>query len=441
MNVTVNEVDQHKVTLHIEIPVKDASKMAVTACKNLAGKVNIPGFRKGKAPRMVLESFLGKDAVKQEIEEAIMNKAYPEALKEQKIDPVTDPEIQVVTADKGKDFVFEATLTKKPEVTLGEYKGIQVGKDIVNITDEDIDKEVKNLQKQHAKLLVAPEGTAIENEDFAIIDFQGSIDGKPFAGGEGKAYPLEIGSHSFIPGFEEQLIGLKAGEEKDVKVTFPEDYHEAGLAGKEAVFAVKINDVKRRELPEINDEFAKEVGKFENVEELRNDVKKRIFTKVSLQAVETFNNEVLKTVMANATVDIPQVMVDDKVNQMVDEMAMKLQAQGMNLDAYLKYTKMDVAKLKEQYAAPAKENVKMDLVLEAVAKAEDIQVTEQDVNAEIYTMAQNFGADPKEVYKIILKEHRVPLLIQSVGRKKAASFILSKAIDTNEKKEEVKPEA
>lgn len=444
MNVTVNEVDRHQVILHIEVPEKEAAKAAVRACNVLAGKVNIPGFRKGKAPRKVLESFLGKEAVKQEIEEAIMNKAYPDALSEQAIEPVTDPEIHIISSEKGADFVFEATVTKKPEVTLGEYKGIKIGKDVVNITDEDIDKELKNLQKQHAKLLVAPEGTVIENEDFAIIDFKGSIDGVAFEGGEGKAYPLEIGSHSFIPGFEEQLVGMKAGESKDVKVTFPETYHEASLAGKEAVFAVTVQDVKRREYPEVNDEFAKEAGKFETIAELREDLRKRIFARVSLQAVEKFNNEVLKTVIQNAEVDIPQVMVDNKVDQMIDEMAMKLETQGMNMDAYLKYTKQDIQKLKEQYAQPAKENVKMDLVLECIAKAENIDVTEQDLNAEIFTMSQNFGADPKEVYKIIVKEHRVPLLIQSVRRKKAASFILGQAIDTNEKveeKPEEKPEA
>ena len=410
MNVTVNEVDQHKVTLHIEVPAKDASKAAAAACKNLANRVNIPGFRRGKAPRMVLESFLGKDAVKQEIFEAIANKAYSDALKEQDIVPVTDPEINVICDEKGKDVVFEATITKKPEVKLGEYKGIKVAKDVVAVSDEDVAKELANLQKQHSKLVVAPEGTEIAKDDFAVIDFKGTVDGVAFEGGEGKAYPLQIGSGSFIPGFEDQLIGCKAGDEKDVTVTFPEDYFEKSLAGKEAVFAVKVNDVKRSELPAINDEFAKEAGKFDTVDELKADIRKRLESRASFQALEKFNSEVLKTAVNAAEVDIPQVMIDDKIDQMIEELSMKLETQRMNLDDYLKYMGQDMDKLKEQYAEPAKENVKMDLVLEAIAKAESIEVKDIDLQAEIITMAQNFGADPKEVYKIIMKEHRVPML-------------------------------
>ena len=429
MNVTVNEVDQHKVTLHIEVPAKEASKAAAAACKQLANRVNIPGFRKGKAPRMVLESFLGKDAVKQEVFEAIANKAYSDALKEKDIVPVTEPEINVISDEKGKDVVFEATLTKKPEVKLGEYKGIKVVKDTVNITDEDVAKELVNLQKQHAKLVVAPEGTEIANDDFAVIDFKGTVDGVAFEGGEGKSYPLQIGSGSFIPGFEEQLIGLKAGDEKDVKVTFPEDYFEKKLAGKEAVFAVKVEDVKRSELPALNDEFAKEAGKFDTIDQLKEDIRKRLVSKASLAALQKFNSEVIKTAVNRAEVDIPQVMIDEKIDQMIEELSMKLETQHMNLEDYLKYMHQDKDKLKEQYAAPAKENVKMDLVLEAIAKAENIEVKDIDLQAEIITMAQNFGADPKEVYKIITKEGRVPMLIQSVGRKKAASFILSNAVD------------
>ncbi len=429
MNVTVNEVDQHKVTLHIEVPAKEASKAAAAACKQLASSVNIPGFRKGKVPRMVLESFLGKDAVKQEVFEAIANKAYSDALKEKNIVPVTDPEINIISDEKGKDVVFEATLTKKPEVKLGEYKGIKVVKDTVNVTDEDVAKELVSLQKQHAKLVIAPEGTEIAKDDFAVIDFKGTVDGVAFEGGEGKSYPLQIGSGSFIPGFEDQLIGLKAGDEKDVKVTFPEDYFEKKLAGKEAVFAVKIEDVKRSELPELNDEFAKEAGKFDTIDQLKEDIRKRLVSKASLAALQKFNSEVISTAVNRAEVDIPQVMIDEKIDQMIEELSMKLETQHMNLDDYLKYMHQDKDKLKEQYAAPAKENVKMDLVLEAIAKAENIEVKDIDLQAEIITMAQNFGADPKEVYKIITKEGRVPMLIQSVGRKKAASFILSNAID------------
>lgn len=436
MNVTVNEVDQHQVTLHIELPAAEAKKGAAAAVKNLANKVNIPGFRKGKAPRMILESYLGKDAVKEEINDVLINKAYNDALNEKDITPVSDPEVKIISEEKGQDFVFEITVTKKPEVKLGEYKGIQAAKEEAEVTDEQVAEELAKMQKSHSKLVVAPEGTEIADEDFAIIDFKGTVDGEAFEGGEGKSYPLQIGSGSFIPGFEDQLKGLKAGDQKDVKVTFPEDYFEAKLTGKEAVFAVTINDVKRSEVPAIDDEFAKEVGKFDSLDALKEDIKKRLASQAHFQAVEKFNNDVLKTVVDNAEVDIPAVMVDTKVDQMVDEMSMRLETQNLSLEDYLKYTNSDMDKLKEQYRQPATDNVKMDLVLEAIAKAENIQVQDMDLQAEIFTMAQNFGADPKEVYNIIVKERRVPMLIQSVGRKKAASFVLQNAVDTNAKAEE-----
>ncbi len=436
MNVTVNEVDQHQVTLHIELPAAEAKKGAAAAVKNLANKVNIPGFRKGKAPRMILESYLGKDAVKEEINDVLINKAYNDALNEKDITPVSDPEVKIISEEKGQDFVFEITVTKKPDVKLGEYKGIKAAKEEAEVTDEQVAEELAKMQKSHSKLVVAPEGTEIADEDFAIIDFKGTVDGEAFEGGEGKSYPLQIGSGSFIPGFEDQLKGLKAGDQKDVKVTFPEDYFEAKLAGKEAVFAVTINDVKRSEVPAIDDEFAKEVGKFDSLDALKEDIKKRLASQAHFQAVEKFNNDVLKTVVDNAEVDIPAVMVDTKVDQMVDEMSMRLETQNLSLEDYLKYTNSDMDKLKEQYRQPATDNVKMDLVLEAIAKAENIQVQDMDLQAEIFTMAQNFGADPKEVYNIIVKERRVPMLIQSVGRKKAASFVLQNAVDTNAKAEE-----
>lgn len=443
MKVTVNEVDQHKVTLHIEVPVDEAEKGSKAACNNLANKVNIKGFRKGKAPRIVLESFLGKDAVKEEIFEVVASRAYNAALQEQKIVPVSDPDIKVITNEKGQPVVFDATVTKKPEVKLGDYKGIEAAKQPVEVTEEQVSAELVNLQKAHSKMVVAPEGSAIVNDDFAIIDFKGSVDGVPFEGGEGKAYPLQIGSGSFIPGFEEQLIGCKAGEQKDVKVTFPEEYFQKDLAGKEAVFAVTVNDVKRRELPPIDDELAKENGKYNTLDELKEDLRKKLEAQSQLKNLEAFNSEVIKKAMDNSEVDIPEVMVDAKADQMIEELSMKLETQNMNMQDYLKYTNSDMNKLKTSYHDPAKENVKMDLVLEAICKAEKIEVTEMDMQAEIVGMAQNFGADPREVYKIIMKEHRVPMLAQSVSRKKAAAFILKNAVDTNaaaEEKTEAKAE-
>jgi len=285
-----------------------------------------------------------------------------------------------------------------------------------------------------------PEGAKVEDGDYAVIDFKGTIDGVAFEGGEGKAYPLQIGSGSFIPGFEEQLIGLKAGDSKDVKVPFPEDYFQKDLAGKEAVFAVTVQDIKRSELPPVDADFAELVGKFKTVDELKADVRGRLEKSAKFKATEAFNNEVLKKAIDNASVDIPEVMVEQKVDQMVEEFELKLQAQNMHLHDYLEYTKQDEKDFRAQYLDAAKENVKMDLVLEAIANAEHIEVKELDLQAEIITMARNFGADPQEVYKIIMKERRIPMLVQSVGRKKAAGFILSNAVDTNAKEEKAEEE-
>ena len=427
MNVTVNEVDQHKVTLHIEVPAKDASKQAAAACKNLASRVNIPGFRKGKAPRMVLESFLGKDAVKQEVFEAIANKAYSDALDQEGIVPVTEPELNVITDEKGKDVVFEATVTKKPEVKLGEYKGITVAKDKVDVTDEDVSKELVNLQKQHAKLVVAPEGTEIAKDDFAVIDFKGTVDGVAFEGGEGKSYPLQIGSGSFIPGFEDQLIGCKAGDEKDVKVTFPEDYFVKDLAGKEAIFKVNIQDVKRKELPELNDEYVASKTEFKTVEDLRANYKERMQKAAEANAKAEYEHELIDLAVANAKFSVPEIMIEDKISQMVEEMKMSLESRKMSLDMYMQYTGLDMAKIRENQRPVAEENVKTDLVLDAIAKAEDIQVDMADVDAEIAAISAQHGASPEEVKKIIKGNGTMGLLLANILRRKAAHVVIDSA--------------
>ena len=334
--------------------------------------------------------------------------------------------------------MFERKITM--ENKFAQYKNLNLGKEKPQeVSEKELEDALNSFVARNTSFEEVDQTSELGN--IVNIDFEGFVDNEAFEGGKGDQYDLELGSNTFIPGFEDQLIGCKAGDEKDVKVTFPEDYFEKSLAGKEAVFAVKVNDVKRSELPAIDDEFAKEAGKFDSVDDLKADIRKRLESKASFQALEKFNSEVLKTAVNNAEVDIPQVMIDDKIDQMIEELAMKLETQRMSLDDYLKYMGQDMDKLKEHYAEPAKENVKMDLVLEAIAKAENIEVKDIDLQAEIITMAQNFGADPKEVYKIILKEHRVPMLVQSVGRKKAASFILKNAVDPNEdKKEEAKAE-
>ena len=427
MNATVTPVDQHKVTLTIEVPAKDVTKGIQQAVKRIAGQVNIPGFRKGKAPRRILELNFGKEAILEEAFDVIAGRAYKEALTANEIIPVSEPEIERVTFEEGKDLVFKATLTKRPEVTLGEYKGLEAEKQDATVTDEQIQEQLDNIRNQQAKMVVADADAKLQKDDFAVIDFAGSIDGKPFDGGEGKSYPLQIGSGSFIPGFEDQLIGHAAGDDVEVKVTFPEDYFVKELANKEAVFKVHVHDIKRKELPELNDEFAKEASSYETMEELKADLRKNMEEDAAHRAIDAYNAAIIEQAVKNASVDIPEIMVDDRVEQMIQEMAMNLESRGLKLEDYLKFSNKTMESLREEYKANAAENVRADLVLEAIAKAENVEVKPEDMNMEIYMMAQQFGADPKEVMNIIVKEGRVAMLRNSVARKKAARLIIEQA--------------
>lgn len=427
MKATVNPVDQHKVTLTIEVPAKEVSKGIDQACKRIAGQVNIPGFRKGKAPRKILEMNFGKEAIMEEAFELIAAKAYNEALRENDLTPVSDPEIERVTYEEGKDLEFKATFVKKPEVTLGQYKGLEAEKQDAAVSDEQIQEQLDNIRSQKAKMVVAEEGAKIQKDDFAIIDFAGSVDGKPFDGGEGKSYPLQIGSGSFIPGFEDQLLGAAAGDDVVVKVAFPADYFVNELAGKDAEFKVHVHDIKRKELPELNDEFAKENSSYETLDELKKDLRAKMEADAAQRAVEAYSGELIKQAVENATVDVPEIMVEDRVEQMIQEMAMNMESRGLKLEDYLKFSNKTEEDLRAEYKESAAYNVRTDLVMEAIGKAENLEVTNDDINFEIFTMAQNFGADPKEVWEIISKEKRVPMLVNSVARKKAARFVVENA--------------
>ena len=399
------------------------------ACKSLANRVNIPGFRKGKAPRRILEMNIGKEAILDEAFERVAQKAFEEALKQENLDPVDRPQVDAVTLEEGKDVVFKATITPVPEVTLGEYKGLKVAKDAVEVKDEQVEEQVKNILNHKAKMVDAEEGATVANDDFITLDFKGEVDGVAFAGGKGKDYPLQIGSHSFIDTFEDQLVGLKVGEEKDVNVTFPEEYHAKDLAGKAAVFHCKINSIKHKEMPELTDEFVKASTSYESIEDMKAKLRENIEKNAQREADTKRRNEILKQATDNITVDIPEVMVENRVSNMIQELSVNLENQGMNLDAYLKYANMDMAKLREQYKESAAIAVKTDLMLDAVAKAEDIKVENADINAEIALLAATYGTTPQEVSKIIKKNHSIGNLVATVLHKKAANFIIDSAVE------------
>ena len=424
MKVTVENGENQQVTLTIEVEAAEVNKAVDQACKRLANRVSIPGFRKGKAPRMIVERHVGKDAVLQEAFDIVAPKALSKAFDEQKIDPVTRPSVDIETLEEGKDLVFKATVTPRPEVKLGDYKGLNVPKNEVNITDEDVEKQLKTFQDRQGKLVDAPEGAEVKDGDFTTLDFKGFVDGEAFDGGEGKDYPLQIGSNSFIPGFEDQLVGAKIGEERDVNVKFPEEYHAKELAGKDATFKCTIRSIKTKELPAIDDELANKVSKLETLDELKADIRKNLEENAERTAENDQKSAAIEMATNNITVDIPAVMIDNRVTAMIQEMAMRLEQQGMKLEQYLQYAGTDIAKLREQYRETAEKNVKTDLMLEEVAKAEDIKVEAKDLDEEVAAMAAAYGATPQQVQKIIKEQGRIGDLAASVLRKKTAQFII-----------------
>jgi trigger factor len=424
MKVTVENGENQQVTLTVEVEAAEVSKAVEKAVKRLSNRVNIPGFRKGKAPRKIIERNVGMDAIMQEAFDIVGPKAFADALEEQKIEPVSRPQIDIETLEDGKDLVFKATVTPRPEVKLGEYKGLKVEKNVEAVTDEDVEKQLKTFQDRQGKMVDAPEGSAVKDGDFTTLDFEGFVDGEAFEGGKGQDYPLQIGSGSFIPGFEDQLIGAKIGEEKEVNVTFPEEYHAKELAGKAATFKCTIRSIKQKELPAMDDELAKKVSKFETLEELKADVRKNLEENAARKAENDQKSAAIEMATNNITVDIPAVMIDNRVEGMIREMAMRLEQQGMSFDAYLQYAGTDINKIREDYRETAEKNVRTDLMLEEVAKAEDIKVEAKDLDAEVAGMAAAYGATPQQVQKIIKEQGRINDLAATVLRKKTAQFII-----------------
>ena len=424
MKVTVENGENQQVTLTVEVEAAEVSKAVEKAVKRLSNRVNIPGFRKGKAPRKIIERNVGMDAIMQEAFDIVGPKAFADALEEQKIEPVSRPQIDIETLEDGKDLVFKATVTPRPEVKLGEYKGLKVEKNVEAVTDEDVEKQLKTFQDRQGKMVDAPEGSEVKDGDFTTLAFEGFVDGEAFEGGKGQDYPLQIGSGSFIPGFEDQLIGAKIGEEKEVNVTFPEEYHAKELAGKAATFKCTIRSIKQKELPAMDDELAKKVSKFETLEELKADVRKNLEENAARKAENDQKSAAIEMATNNITVDIPAVMIDNRVEGMIREMAMRLEQQGMSFDAYLQYAGTDINKIREDYRETAEKNVRTDLMLEEVAKAEDIKVEAKDLDAEVAGMAAAYGATPQQVQKIIKEQGRVGDLAATVLRKKTAQFII-----------------
>lgn len=383
--------------LTVEVDVETVNKGLDTAFKKVVKQVNLPGFRKGRVPRPIFEQRFGVESLYQDALDAILPEAYTSAVEEAGIEPIDQPEIDIEQMEKGKELIFKATVQVKPEVKLGEYKGLEVEPSDVEVTDEDVEEELKNLQERHAELVVKEEG-AVEEGDTVVIDFEGFVDGEPFEGGKAENHSLEIGSGSFIPGFEEQLIGTKSEEEKDVEVTFPEEYHAAELAGKPALFKVKLHEIKAKELPELDDEFAKDVDEeAETLDELKASIKERLETAKKQEADQKLRDSLVNQATEVSEVDIPEVMVDNELNRMMQEFEQNLQMQGMNLDMYFQFSGQDQDELRNQMKEDAKKRVRTSLTLEAIVEAENIEADEDAVNEELNKMAEMYNMEVDDI--------------------------------------------
>lgn len=399
MSLQVEKLEKNMAKLTIEVPAEEFDAAIKNAYNKNKNKFSIPGFRKGKAPLAMLEKMYGAGIFYEDAANEVIDASYPKAAEESKEEIVSTPEIKVTQIEKGKAFIYEATVALKPEVTLGEYKGVEVKKAEAVVTDEDVENELTAARKKNGRLIDVEDGT-IEDGDNTIIDFTGYIDGKTFDGGAGTDYPLVIGSHSFIEGFEDQLIGKKKGETCDVNVTFPAEYHADELAGKPAKFVVTIKEVKRNELPELNDEFASEVSDFDTLDEYKADIRKKLQEKKEQDAKVENENNVIEKVVENAQMELPQPMVDTQAREMVENYARRLQSQGLNINDYMKYTGMTPEKLMEQMRPEAEKRIKTRLVLEKVVEVENVEVSDEKLDEQINEIAASYkleGAKLKEM--------------------------------------------
>ncbi|WP_163526499.1 trigger factor [Halobacillus ihumii] len=388
-------------TLTVEVPVEDFNKALDEAFKKVVKQVQVPGFRKGKVPRKLFEQRFGVESLYQDALDIVLPKAYSDAVEETGIEPVDRPEVDVKQIEKNEPLVFSAEVIVKPEVKLGDYKGLEVEELSTEVTDEDVENELKQLQEKQAELVVKEDGE-VEDGDTVVMDFEGFVDGEAFEGGQADNYSLEIGSGSFIPGFEEQLSGKKSGEETEVEVTFPEEYHAEELAGKEATFKVKIHEVKGKELPELDDELAKDVDEeVESLEELKKKTRERLEEQKKTEADNHKRDTLVQKASENAEVEIPQAMVDTELDRMVSEFEQRLQMQGMTKDMYFQFTGQDEDALREQMAEDAGKRVKTNLTLEAIAIEEDVEASEEDVKSELENMASMYQTDVEQLTQML----------------------------------------
>ena len=425
MSVQVEKLEKNMAKLTVEVSAEDFKAAIKKAFNKNKNRFAIPGFRKGKAPQAMIEKMYGEGVFYEDAADEAINASYAEAMKESGLDIVSRPEVTIEKIGKDEPFVYSALVAVKPEVTLGQYKGVEVEKADASVSAEDVEAELKKVQEQNARLLTV-EDRGVEDGDQTVIDFEGFVDGKGFEGGKAEDYPLTIGSHSFIDTFEEQLIGKKIGEECEVNVTFPTEYHAADLAGKPATFKVTVKEIKVKELPELNDEFASEVSEFDTLDEYKKDVEKKLAEKKEIEANSKNEDAVVAKVVENATMEIPDKMIDVQAENMVQDMARRMQSQGLSLDMYLKYTGMTVEQMKEQARPDAEKRIRTRLVLEAVAKAENIQISDEKVDEEVAKMAEAYKMEVEKL-KSYMSESDVKQMKEDLAVQQAVDLLVAEA--------------
>ena len=434
MSLKVENLEHNMVKLTIEVSAEEFEEAIKHAYVKNKNKINIHGFRKGKAPQAMIEKMYGAGIFYEDAANELIPKAYDAEIENCDLELVSQPSIDVVQIEKGKPFIFTAEVAVKPEVTLGAYEGVEVPKTEINVTDEEVDAEVDKEREKNSRT-VAVEDRGVENGDMIKLDFDGSVDGVAFDGGKAENYDLTVGSGSFIPGFEDQLVGVKTGEEKEVKVTFPEDYHAKDLAGKEAVFKCKVNEIKVKELPEVDDEFAQDVSEFDTLAEYKEDLKKKLTERKENAAKNAKEAAAVDAAVANAEMDIPDAMVDGQVRQMANDFARRIQSQGLTVEQYFQFTGMTAEKLMEQMKPEALKRIKNSLVLEAIAAKENFEIAQEKIEEELKKMADAYKMEVDKI-KEALGENGLDQMKADLKIQAAVDFIRDKAKEVEKTAEE-----
>ena len=425
MSLQVEKMEKNMAKLTIEVSAEDVEKAMQSAYQKAKGRISTPGFRKGKAPRKMIEQMYGKGVFLEDAVNALIPEHYSKALGECELEIVSQPKIDLVQTEPGKALIFTAEVAVKPEVTLGEYKGVEVPKSEIEVTDEEVDAEVKKEQEKNSRTINV-EDRAAQLNDIVTIDFEGSVDGVPFDGGQATEYPLTLGSNTFIPGFEDQLVGAKVGDDVDVKVTFPEEYQAKELAGKEAIFKCAVKKIEAKELPELDDDFAKDVSEFDTLAEYKEHVKTNLVEKKENEAKHAKEDAAVDKIIENAQMDIPEAMLETQCRQMLDDFSRRMQSQGLSMDQYFQFTGMTAEKMMEDMKPQALKRIQTRLVLEKVAEVENIQPTEEEVNEEISKMAEAYKMEADKL-KELLGERELEQMKKDMAVQKAVTLVADAA--------------